>query len=109
VRCLDVIPLKPADWQRALGQQEAAAAARGGSAKRDASTRGTKRQAESALDDGEAAEVPRWEKWRVVMLGFGTARQKTVLEHWTNPKRLGTIYCRYLTLRRGYLDLSIIQ
>ena len=27
-------------------------------------------------------------KWRIVMLGFGTARQKRVLERWTNPKPL---------------------
>jgi hypothetical protein len=46
-----------------------------------------------------------------VRLGFGTARQKTALERWTNaktpPTHLGS--CRYLTLCRGVLDLSIIQ
>jgi hypothetical protein len=29
-------------------------------------------------------------KLRIVILRFGTARQKLVLEWWTNPKPLGT-------------------
>jgi hypothetical protein len=51
------------------------------------------------------------QKLRIVNLGFGTARQKLVLERWTNPKPLGTIVDRAanLTLCRGVLDLSIIQ
>jgi hypothetical protein len=31
------------------------------------------------------------QKLRIVILGFGTARQEMVLERWTNPKSLGTI------------------
>jgi hypothetical protein len=34
------------------------------------------------------------QKWRIVRLGFGTARQKMVLERWTNPKPFGKIYNR---------------
>jgi hypothetical protein len=40
------------------------------------------------------------QKLRIVILGFGTARQKVVLERWTKPKPLGanldsgTIYNR---------------
>jgi hypothetical protein len=34
------------------------------------------------------------EKWRIVILRFGTARQIMVLERWTNPKPLGTIVYR---------------
>jgi hypothetical protein len=30
-------------------------------------------------------------KLRIVILGFGTARQKRVLERWTNPKPLQPI------------------
>jgi tetratricopeptide (TPR) repeat protein len=31
------------------------------------------------------------EKWRIVRVGFGTARQKRLLERWTNPKPLQPI------------------
>jgi radical SAM protein with 4Fe4S-binding SPASM domain len=50
-------------------------------------------------------------KWRIVILGFGTARQKMVLERWTNPKkpRHDCRSCRYLTLCLGVLDLSDVQ
>jgi hypothetical protein len=34
------------------------------------------------------------EKLRIVRLGFGTARQKRVLERWTNPKPLQPIWNR---------------
>jgi hypothetical protein len=42
----------------------------------------------------QRAEVQRCKKLRIVILGFGTARQKMVLERWTNPKPLGTIVDR---------------
>ena len=50
--------------------------------------------------------IRRWEKLRIERLGFGTARQKTVPERWTNPKPPGRDCrsCRYLTLCRGVLD-----
>jgi hypothetical protein len=42
------------------------------------------------------------------LLGFGTARQKRMMDKYkTPPNHLGS--CRYLTLCRGVLDLSIIQ
>ena len=34
------------------------------------------------------------QKLRIVILGFGTARQKRVLERWTNPKPLQPIWDR---------------
>jgi hypothetical protein len=34
----------------------------------------------------ELTAVRRCKKLRIVRLGFGTARQKTVLERWKNPK-----------------------
>jgi hypothetical protein len=34
------------------------------------------------------------QKLRIVILGFCTARQKMVLERWTNPKPLATIVYR---------------
>jgi hypothetical protein len=51
------------------------------------------------------------QKSRIVILGFGAARQKMALERCTKPKTLWRDgrSCRYLTLRRGVLDLSIIQ
>jgi hypothetical protein len=33
-------------------------------------------------------------KLRIVILGFGTARQKMALERWTNPKPLQHIWDR---------------
>jgi hypothetical protein len=33
-------------------------------------------------------------KWRIAILGFGAARQKRVLERWTNPKPLQPIWDR---------------
>ena len=73
-----------------------------------------------ALTVARAACTAEWEsnrvevksvgKLRIVISGFGTARQIMVLERWTNPKSLGDCRsCRYLTLCRGVLDLSIIQ
>jgi hypothetical protein len=44
--------------------------------------------------DPAAKVTTAMQKWRVVMLGFGTARQKMALERWTNPKPRGTIYNR---------------
>jgi hypothetical protein len=41
-------------------------------------------------EDGDTA----MKKLRIVILGFGAARQKTVLEWWTNPKPLQTIWDR---------------
>jgi hypothetical protein len=40
------------------------------------------------------AGVRRCKKSRIVRLGFGTARQKRVLERWTNPKPLQPIWDR---------------
>jgi hypothetical protein len=34
------------------------------------------------------------QKWRIVRLGFGMARQKTLLERWTSPKPLQNIWYR---------------
>ena len=47
---------------------------------------------------------PAMKKSRIVILRFGTARQKLVLERWTNPKPLGTIArsCRYITCAEGF-------
>jgi hypothetical protein len=36
-------------------------------------------------------QARRCKKWRIVRLGFGTARQIMVLERWTNPKPLQPI------------------
>jgi hypothetical protein len=41
-----------------------------------------------------AHKVRRCKKLRIAILGFGTARQKMVLERWTNPKPLQTIWDR---------------
>jgi hypothetical protein len=30
--------------------------------------------------------IQRWKRLRIVTLGFGTGRQKMILERWTNPK-----------------------
>jgi hypothetical protein len=42
-----------------------------------------------SLEGGTAMQ-----KLRIVMLGFGMARQKRVLERWTNPKPLQPIWDR---------------
>jgi hypothetical protein len=41
-----------------------------------------------------AAAVRAMQKVRIVILGFGTARQKRVFERWTNPKPLQDIWDR---------------
>jgi hypothetical protein len=51
-------------------------------------------QRQAAAGGGCHPRGTAMQKWRIVILRFGTARQKMVLERWTNPKPLQPIWDR---------------